>query len=134
MNAYSYEEQGKNVVLFIPEIATRDGKGIIASRVGFRREGVVVGDNTDLVRIVQLNNAHCVLIDEAQFLKEKHVKQLVTIVDELNVPVIAYGLLKDFKGQLFEGSKALVMYADELDEIETVCSHPECDQKANFIL
>jgi thymidine kinase len=73
-------------------------------------------------------------VDEAQFLSRRHVEQLAQIVDELHVPVIAYGLLKDYRNQFFEGSEALVLWADQIEEIKTVCVQENCNRKATMIL
>jgi thymidine kinase len=75
---------------------------------------------------------NCILIDEGNFLTKKHVIQLADIVDFLNVPVIVYGLKNDFRNELFEGSKYLLIYADKIEEIKTIC--PYCDKKATMVL
>ena len=64
---------------------------------------------------------HCVLVDEAQFLSKPQVWQLSEVVDALRVPVLCYGLRTDFRGELFEGSQYLLAWADELQEIKTIC-------------
>ena len=64
---------------------------------------------------------HCVLVDEAQFLSRAQVLQLADVVDELDIPVLAYGLRTDFRGELFPGSLHLLAWADELREIKTIC-------------
>ena len=64
---------------------------------------------------------HCVLVDEAQFLTRAQVWQLTDIVDELGIPVLAYGLRTDFRGELFEGSQYLLAWADNLVELKTIC-------------
>ena len=75
---------------------------------------------------------YCVLIDEAQFLKKEHVLQLIKIVDELNIPVMAFGLKNDFRNELFEGSKYLLIYADKIEEMKTICWF--CPHKATMNL
>jgi thymidine kinase len=64
---------------------------------------------------------HCVFVDEAQFLTKAQVWQISDIVDQLHIPVLAYGLRTDFRGELFEGSSYLLAWADELHEIKTIC-------------
>ena len=71
------------------------------------------------------------MIDEAQFLTQKQVEQLGKIVDVLNIPVLAFGIRTDFKGDLFEGSKYLLAWADNLKEIKTIC---HCGRKATMVL
>ncbi len=68
-----------------------------------------------------------ILIDEAQFLTEKQVKELSDITVILDIPVICFGLRTDFKGNLFPGSEALFRYANSLEELTTVCI---CGKKA----
>jgi thymidine kinase len=68
-----------------------------------------------------VRNVHCVLVDEAQFLSRDQVFQLTEIVDRLNIPVLCFGLRTDFQGELFEGSRYLLAWADELDELKTIC-------------
>ena len=70
------------------------------------------------------------LVDEAQFLRKSEVHHLSDIADELDIPVIAFGLKTDFRNQLFEGSKALLELADAIDELKTVCQY--CNKKATL--
>jgi thymidine kinase len=132
--AHNYEEQGKPVVLMTSGVDTRSGEGIIASRIGLKRKVKPVMDDTniyDYVRSVD-HKVYCVLIDEAQFLKKQHVLQLIKIVDELNIPVMTFGLKNDFRNELFEGSKYLLIYADKIEEMKTICWF--CPHKATMNL
>ena len=79
----------------------------------------------------QQKKIDCVLIDEAQFLTKQQVKELTNIVDQLNVPVLAYGIRTDFLGETFQGSAALLAWADKLIELKTIC---HCGKKANFVV
>jgi thymidine kinase len=72
-----------------------------------------------------------VLVDEAQFLSRDQVYQLSEIVDRLNIPVLCFGLRTDFQGELFEGSQHLLAWADELNEIKTIC---HTGRKANMVV
>lgn len=128
--AHNYEEQGKPVILMTSGIDTRDGVGMISSRIGLQREAVAVFDETNLFKLVKkLNpNAACILIDEAQFLKKHHILEASQIVDTLQIPVMAFGLKNDFKNDLFEGSKYLLLYADKIEEMKTICWF--CKKKA----
>lgn len=134
--AHNYEEQGKPVVIFTPAIDTRSGTDQVGSRVGMTRPAVSVDDETDLYEKVKEQLAaeriYCVLVDEAQFLKERHVIQLTRIVDELGVPVMAFGLKNDFQNRLFEGSYYLLVYADKIEEVKTICWY--CDRKATMVV
>lgn len=132
--AYNYEEKGKNVMLLTSGIDDRYGRGKIASRIGISRDAISVYDDTNILEafleVHKYEPIACVLIDEAQFLCKRQVEELVEIVDSFNVPVIAYGLKNDFKNQLFEGSYYLLVYADNIEEIKTICW---CGKKATMV-
>lgn len=132
--AHNYEEQDKEVIILTSGLDNRDEVGIVSSRVGLRRQAVPIFDDTDLfAEVKRLNpNAACVLVDEAQFLKKEHIFDLAKIVDELNIPVIAFGLKNDFRNELFEGSKYLLIYADKIEEMKTICWF--CHRKATMNL
>lgn len=132
--AYNYEERGKRVLVFAPSVGDRKGDGTITSRIGLSREAIPVGDDTNILQVFLRENAKhevaCVLLDEGQFLKKHHILELTEIVDSCNVPVIVYGLKNDFRNELFEGSKYLLIYADKIEEIKTICW---CGRKATMV-
>ena len=132
--AHNYEEQGKPVVLMTSGVDDRSGRGIIAIRIGLERKVKPIMDDTNIYDYVNKmdRKIYCVLIDEAQFLKKEHVLQLIKIVDELNIPVMAFGLKNDFRNELFEGSKYLLIYADKIEEMKTICWF--CPHKATMNL
>ena len=132
--AHNYEEQGKSVVNINTEKQTREGLIIINSLIGMKREAVAIEDDTDIFGFIknQAIKPYCVLIDEAQFLKRHHVYDLARVVDELDVPVMAFGLKNDFRNELFEGSKHLLLLADKIEEIKTICQY--CSRKATMVL
>ncbi len=132
--AHNYEEQGKRARLFTPAINTRDGVGVIASRVGIQKPATIVDDTMNLFDEIARDVPDCVLIDEVQFLRAVQIFQLAEAADHLRVPVIGYGLLKDFRNHLFEGSEAMIRFADQIEEIKTICAHPDCNRKATMIL
>ncbi|KAF0424871.1 thymidine kinase [Pediococcus acidilactici] len=121
--AHNYEEQDKQVVLMTSGIDTRSGVGEISSRIGLRRDAFPIFDDTDIFATIKQvdSNPACVLIDEAQFLKKHHVLELAKVVDELGIPVMTFGLKNDFRNELFEGSKYLLLYADKIVEMKTIC-------------
>ena len=132
--AHNYEEQGKGVVIMTSALDTRDGFGVVSSRIGMKRKAIAIAEDTDIFRFIQEmpEKPYCVLIDEAQFLSRHHVYDLARVVDELNVPVMAFGLKNDFRNELFEGSKYLLLLADKIDEIKTICQF--CSKKATMVL
>lgn len=132
--AHNYEEQGKPVVIMTSNLDTRDGFGVVASRIGMRREAVTITDDMDIFAYIEnmFKKPYCILIDESQFLSQKNVYDLARIVDELDVPVMAFGLKNDFQNHLFEGSRELLLLADKIEEIKTICQF--CSKKATMVL
>jgi thymidine kinase len=125
-SAHNYEERGMRTLLFTPRLDDRAGVGRIASRIGLGRDATVFTPTDDLHAAIAEENAaarvHCVLIDEAQFLTPKQVLGLTRVCDELDIPVLCYGLRTDFRGEPFDGSKYLLAWAEELVEIKTICA------------
>lgn len=134
-SSYNYRERGMRTVVLTPELDNRYGVGKVTSRIGIESDALVFRPDDDLHAIVTRELAagplHCVLIDEAQFLSRDQVFQLSDVTDELNVPVLAYGLRTDFRGEPFEGSKYLLAWADVLNELKAIC---ECGRKATMVL
>lgn len=130
--AHNYDQSGKRVLVFSPSIDTRFGEAKVASRVGISRDAIPIHSDTDVYRIVEEYKPDCVLLDEVQFVHPKHIYQLAEVVDHLKIPVICYGLMKNFKNQLFDGSQTLLCLADKIEEIKTVCVY--CNKKATHIL
>ena len=125
-SAHNYRERGMRVVILTPRLDVRDGSGTVASRIGLSAQGVAFDSDQDLDTLIRADIAargplHCVLVDEAQFLRKPQVWQLSEVVDGLRIPVLCYGLRTDFQGELFEGSQYLLAWADELTEIKTIC-------------
>ncbi|KRN94292.1 thymidine kinase [Pediococcus stilesii] len=121
--AHNYEEQNKKVVLMTSGIDTRTAVGEISSRIGLRRDALPIFDDTNILDVIKNvdEKTACVLIDEAQFLKKHHILELAKVVDDLGIPVMTFGLKNDFKNDLFEGSKYLLLYADKIVEMKTIC-------------
>lgn len=125
-SAHNYRERGMRVMILTPRLDVRDGSGTVASRIGLSAQGVAFDSDQDLDTLIRADIAargplHCVLVDEAQFLRKPQVWQLSEVVDGLRIPVLCYGLRTDFQGELFEGSQYLLAWADELTEIKTIC-------------
>ena len=134
-SAYNYRERGMNTLVLKPEIDERFNSSIVRSRIGLETDAVSVDAKDDLFLLTKKLNKNnplsCVLLDEAQFLTKSQVFSLSEIVDRLDIPVLAYGLRSDFRGELFEGSIHLLAWADELVEIKTIC---HCGKKAGMVL
>ena len=133
--AFNYAERGMATMLFTAAIDDRAGEGRIASRIGLDAGATPFDAGTDMRAAVAAEHAarplSCVLVDEAQFLTRAQVLQLAAICDEVGIPVLAYGLRTDFRGELFEGSAALLGLADNLIELKAIC---ECGRKATMNL
>lgn len=130
--AHNYEEQGKSVILMTSILDTRSGTGKIESRVGLTRSAIALKKDSDVFEIVKNRNpdASCVLIDECEFMTKDQVLQATRLVDDLGIPVMAFGLKNDFRNELFEGTKYLLLYADKLEEMKTICWF--CTKKATM--
>lgn len=132
--AYNYEERGKTVMTLIPSVDDRYGRGVITSRIGVQREGRTISEDSNILELFMKENERkkidCVLIDECQFLKKHQVQELAEIVDSFDVPVLAYGLKNDFRNEMFEGSYYMLIYADKIEEIKTICW---CGRKATMV-
>ncbi|MET0281098.1 MAG: thymidine kinase [Steroidobacteraceae bacterium] len=125
-SAYNYHERGMRTLILTPAIDERHGKDQVRSRIGLAARGRGFGAEVDLLQLFRDEltrhaRIDCVLVDEAQFLTRAQVWQLTDVVDVHNIPVLAYGLRTDFRGELFPGSQYLLAWADELVELKTIC-------------
>lgn len=132
---FNYRERGMETMLWTAAIDDRAGAGRITSRLEIGADAHAFDATTDLLDTVSAEltrrRLHCVLVDEAQFLTEAQVLQLCRLADEMDLPVLCYGLRTDFRGLLFPGSAALLALADALVELKAVC---ECGRKATMNL
>jgi thymidine kinase len=135
-SAYNYHERGMRTLILTPKLDDRAGVGVVASRIGLKAQAKTFTREDDLAGLVRQELAakgkiDCVLVDESQFLSKAQVWQLSDVVDSLNIPVLAYGLRTDFRGELFEGSQYLLAWADNLIELKTIC---HSGKKANMVV
>ena len=127
---YNYEENDLKVWLIKPSADTRDGAEILRSRIGLEAQVEVIAPETDIyARFLggKARRSDVIIVDECQFMTEKQIDQLRTIVDEHNIPVMCFGLRTDFQTKLFPGSRRLMELADCIEEIKTMC---DCGAKA----
>ena len=133
--SHNYRERGMRTFLITAQFDYRAGDGRIASRIGIGEAADTFAPGEDLFAKIAARldegRCACVFIDEAQFLSRAQVWQLARAVDDLNVPVMAYGLRVDFRGELFPGSAALLALADEMREVRTIC---HCGKKATMVV
>lgn len=134
-SAYNYQERGMNTFLLTAALDDRYSQGTITSRIGIEAEAELFKENTKLFELI-LKRHHqasigCVLVDESQFLTKEQVYQLSEVVDRLDIPVLAFGIRTDFRGELFPGSQALLAWSDKLIELKTIC---HCGSKANMVI
>lgn len=120
MVEYNYFERGKKALLVKPKLDSRDGDYKIRSRMGLWKEGILLEMLTEMTD-EEIRGYDCIIVDEAQFATKAQVEFMVHIVDDLEVPVICYGLRTDFRREFFEGSLWLMAWADKIEEIKTVC-------------
>ena len=140
--AHNYEAQGRRIALMTSGLDNRSGVGTVASRIGLHRKAIPITSEMNLFEYIKKMNDHdladgdgklaCVLIDEAQFLKRHHVLECAKIVDDFNIPVMTFGLKNDFQNHLFEGSENLLIFADKIEEMKTICHY--CGHKATMNL
>ena len=126
MVRYNYEERGQRALMVKPMLDQREGEQVVNSRIGLRYPCVWFEQLQEMDR-EEIRAYQCVIVDEAQFLTRDQVRFLTDLVDELDVPVICYGLRADFKGDLFPGSEALLAWSDVIEEVKTICW---CGRKA----
>ncbi|WP_122082429.1 thymidine kinase [Vibrio coralliirubri] len=134
-SSFNYQERGMTPVIFTAALDDRYGIGKVSSRIGLQSEAQLFKNDTNMFDAIKKLNEeekrHCVLIDECQFLSKDQVYQLTEVVDKLHIPVLCYGLRTDFLGELFEGSRYLLSWADKLVELKTIC---HCGRKANMVI
>lgn len=141
MRAHSCKERDIEFRILVPEVAQgRDGKSKVASRIGFEQKATSLNKDADPFAIIMqevifrksigTEGIQVVFVDEAQFLTRDQVLGLTKIVDEMEIPVFAYGLRTDFKGEPFEGSRYLLAWSDHIEEVATFS--PGTVEKATF--
>ncbi|HAB25048.1 MAG: thymidine kinase [Pantoea sp.] len=134
-SSYNYQERGMRTLVYTAEIDDRFGAGKVSSRIGLSSPAALFNAQTQLDAEIAAEHArqpvHCVLVDECQFLTRDQVKALSDVVDNMDIPVLCYGLRTDFRGELFGGSQYLLAWADKLVELKTVC---HCGRKAGMVL
>jgi len=132
---YNYRERGMQTMLWTAKLDDRAGEGTIGSRIALSAPAHMYDEGVDLFEAIsdelKKRGLDCILVDEAQFLSQRHVLQLCEVADRLSIPVLCYGLRTDFQGKLFPGSAALLALADSMVELKAVC---ECGRKATMNL
>ena len=131
---HNFIENNLKTLVFIPKL---DDSSVsqIASRIGIKVDAIPADGNFNFYNYTKLQDTKkikSIFIDEVQFLKKDQIDQLSKIADNLNIPVMCYGLRTNFMGELFEGSDRLLSIADNLHEIKTICSY--CTRKATMVI
>ena len=133
---HNYIDRGLKTILFTPKVDAAMHEGKIHSRIGLEKSANIFDADfnfQDFFKSTKKNDLSCVLIDEAQFLTSKQVRELCKVCDDLNLPVMCYGIRTDFRGDLFPGSSELLALADNLIELKTICEYKNCARKATMI-
>ncbi len=132
---HNYLETNLETMIFLPKEIEATSNGKIVSRIGLEAAAIIFDGDFNFLSYVNTNKTpklSCILIDESQFLTKVQVQQLGEIADDMNFPVMCYGIRTDFRGELFEGSSALLGSADNLIELKTICS--TCARKATMVV
>lgn len=132
---HNYKESNLDTMIFLPDETNEASEGQIVSRIGLKAKAIIADNLFNFYEYVKENKTEklsCILIDEAQFLTQKQVRELGAIADKENIPVMCYGIRTDFRGELFEGSSELLALADNLIELKTICA--ECGRKATMVV
>ena len=133
---HNYEVRGLKTYIFTPKADADMYHGAIHSRLGLEKKANIFEESFEFDKYFldkKDEKIACILVDEAQFLTSKQVKELCLVCDKLNIPVMCYGIRTDFRGDLFSGSAALLAYADTLVELKTICEYEGCARKATMI-
>ena len=129
--AYNYEEQGMKVIVAKPSIDIKGNDKVVA-RIGIERKvDIILNDDDNIYNIIKdkFNDIDCLIIDEAQFITFRQADQLLQVASLLDIAVICYGLRSDFMMNGFIGSNRLLIVADKIEEIKTIC---KCGKKATI--
>ena len=133
--SHNYRENKMQTYLLTARVDDRAGTGRIASRIGISAEADIFAAEDNLFEKIanrlKQGAVAAIFVDEAQFLTREQVWQLARVVDDLRVPVLAFGLRVDFQGNLFPGSATLLALADEMREVRTIC---HCGKKATMVV
>ena len=132
---HNYLESNLKTMLFVPKEIADKTSGKIVSRIGLEADAIVTDKEYKFfeeIKKTNYKNISCIFVDEVQFLTKQQIRDLSKVSDELNIPVMCYGIRTDFQGELFEGSMELLAIADNLKELKTICS--ECDKKATMVV
>jgi len=134
-SSYNYKERGMKTMVFTPSIDNRYGTGKVTSRIGINASAISFKEEDNVFAVIERKHhkesLSCILVDEAQFLTRDQVFQLGDVADKLDIPVLAFGLRTNFQGELFEGSKYLLAWSDNIEEIKAICY---CGKKATMVL
>ena len=122
---HNYEEKGKRAIIIKPGVDTKGNDKIVSRDNSELKVDFLVGKDVNIYTLISGyivdNNLNCILVDEAQFLEPHQVEELTDICDLLDITVMCYGLRSDFQNKLFPGSASLFVYANEIEEIKTIC-------------
>ena len=133
--SHNYHERGMQTYLLTAAIDKRAGTARIASRIGISEASETFEKSENLFKKIKLHlvssECACIFVDESHFLTKEQVWQLATVVDDLKIPVMCFGLRVDFRGELFPGSATLLALADEMREVRTIC---HCGKKATMVI
>lgn len=123
-SSYNYQERGMRTVVYTAEIDDRFGAGKVSSRIGLSSPA------NYLTKFIIIWWDSCGTWTAGNSLRtgwwmpvltRQQVYELSEVVDQLDIPVLCYGLRTDFRGELFIGSQYLLAWSDKLVELKTIC-------------
>jgi thymidine kinase len=132
---HNYTSNGHKTLILKPSVDDRNGVTKVWSRIGISAEATPIDIEDNIFELIKESEKEqkitAVFVDEAQFFNKEQIFDLAKVADLLKIPVLAYGLKNNFKGELFEGSKTLLELSDNTREIKTIC---HCGSKATMVL
>lgn len=137
LKAHQFEQSGCRVLLFKPAFDKRDFKEIRSRAIKYGRECFVFSKDESIRKIVlnalktstESEQKYTVLFfDEVNFMAKQQIRELWLLTRELNIDIFCYGLKLSYNNRLFEGAEELLILADTVEEIKSMCSR--CNNKA----
>ena len=129
---YNYKKHGHKVMIVKPKIDSKGGNLVVTRTKDSAKVDILLDKNDSILEKENLKDvldAKVILVDEAQFLTHEQIVDFWRLAHIFDIGVICYGLKNDFQGYLFEGTSALLSYADAKTELTVKC---ECGETAIF--
>ena len=90
---FNYRERGMETMLWTAKPTSAAGAGVIGSRIALSAPAHSYDESVDLFAAIadelKKRKLDCILVDEAQFLSQRHVRQLCEVADDSAFPCSA---------------------------------------------